>query len=140
MPDALVITLAVIAGLVVLVLLLQLTARSRSRALDRQVWGPIERAHGPQQRRVWIEVHDRTATARAAVSDQAFHLVVGQQVIAAEWADLSELAYADQGFTVRIAEGETSRKPAFRFAVGGADHPLNRLFLDAFIERYETSR
>ena len=104
------------------------------------MWGPIERAHGPQHRREWIEVFDQTAFARAAVSDEAFYLVVGQQVIALEWTDLSDFTYADQGFTVRVAQGETSRKPAFRFTVGTADHPLNRLFLDAFIERYEASR
>lgn len=140
MADGLKIAFIILGALIVLVLALQLAARARSRSLDRQVWGPIERARGPQQRRAWIEVHDRTAAARAAVSNEAFHVVVGQTVVSSAWGDLSEFVYADEGFAVRIAQGETSRKPAFNFVVRGAGHPLNRAFLDAFIERYEASR
>ncbi len=142
MPEGIVVALMVIGGGLALVLVVLLAARSRVRTQDQRVWGPIERDFGIQDRHAWIHVvdkMDRTA-GQAAVSTQAFFLVVGPRVIGVRWHDLSDFAFNDEGFTVRINHGQSSKKPVFLFGFGHAENTLNRLFLDAFATQYGASR
>lgn len=105
MPTWLTVVLSVVVSVLVLMSIARVSAKRHTARRIEEVWGPIERRYGSQQRVDWLHGWDGTEQVQVAISTDAVFMVVaaGRYLLRLPWAQVDDLACNPDLFVLKTS-------------------------------------
>ncbi|HUX69861.1 MAG TPA: hypothetical protein VMV41_05060 [Cellulomonadaceae bacterium] len=144
MSTWLTVVLGVVVGVGVLMALMRASAKRHTARRADEVWRPIERRYGPQQRVDWLYGWDGTEQVEVALSTEAVFMVVGagRLLLRLPWERVEDLACDPDLFvlTTTVEGAEQVRCLLTIPGQGATALPLRAAFSANLIRQFKQSR